>query len=1210
MALAASDSSPDTRTVYQSFHDPHDARPVKIPAVRHPVTGEYYVIWSDILDCFPGVLRVQHGSYYVPYMRDDSLYRVRPHGIKYHPNVVLDIVYAERQPTQRAGRPSTRTKDPIHARATTRSQQPATTKPANGSTIPLNWALERELARAFTGSSAPSSPPVSEFSSLEDDAEEVDEHEELVYNDEDVVVDADAVADTDENAHPDEDVAGERESDLDIHHQQGIMDAVDENTDRKEKVEKMVETDNTNGSTLNVNDTVRDGNAVETASTPSASEPAPPIATEPEDDSLEELHVATTALTSAATHHEEPQTEQEKAFANLQNVLARVKAEFIDRLPPQSAVALKDEPSSGPVTFMDVLERRGKEILQKRYHWADAVYPKLFYILPFVDTAPESENEKSDLGKPLTFADFRVHFFCDCGDIKEFNSNFVSHCKWKDMPKGYSIKVEKEDQVIEEYGDYLMAVLEILMYGAYVDGMLQLLAQTDPMLQRGFQLSVKFLESKGITSAKRLMMETSPQSVEEVAPIPALDTKQLRRFVGSYLHIAQGTRCIGGMHPYLTPDRDVRWVSLTHWVAMSGHEELAEAMDFSNHPASSVCEFDTETGAFRAEIKTRERARDFYRLAEKLKTVCVLRLFLDWTLTLEDEDELAEAVSRFPAPVVKVMVRTDPSPSEGAPGFGIGYSDVILAALANRKIEAFAMNQRNEDQRAIYGHDERFTMENPSLSDSLARFQWDPNTERLTLELGVTDLDKSIVVVRYALRGLHRLSRLKLRIDHWENVEITFIEPGQPGSEIEDKNYDSGNLAPFFESRKCQDKIKYSCQRRRNGSLFFPTKSLTEVTLTYAYARDRNRIRDILKQNKSLRTLELWNDPPVDDASQIFETYKSLMANHPTLTKFQVQMKHMRGGVSDFSWTGVSGPPADMSVRLSVTGQDKVVSVFQKYATSLSSLNLESPSVQDVSVLEKALRPKKGPFKLRRLMVTGTVEMQAGALEDLKRIILRTDFEEVLFGGSMEWKPDDVKKGLRRPIELLPAIARAAEFLVSINTKVTYISFYGKEAHTFLEDLADSKGPGSCMPRLQELTISGETRQRLVQYRWFLSLILYKSRQGRDAAGSKSPPEVVLPLQSLSLSNVEISEFDWNLLLGAIDFNELETLRLEQTNPMTGAVLQRIVDAFSDRRNNLTTFVLRAPGLSVYESAMYQQAMLNKAKGARETPLVMINDFM
>ncbi|CAO3565077.1 unnamed protein product [Mortierella alpina] len=1014
--------------------------------------------------------------------------------------------------------------------------------------------------------------------------------------------------DADVDADEDESVVDEPANSLDSHHQEEIMDTADQNKDHKEQDDEVQnvpveETDSTQ-STLNVKGSVHD--AVVAASDPDEAEPAAPTATEPEKDNSEERQV----VPSVATNHGEPQTEQEKAFANLQNVLARVKAEFIDRLPPQSAVALTDDTSSGPVTFMDVLERRGKEILQKRYHWSDAVYPKLFYILPFVDTAPESENEPADLGKPLTFADFRVHFFCDCGDIKEFNSNFVTHSKWKDMPKGYSIKVEKEDQVIEEYGDYLMAVLEILMYGAYVDGMLQLLAQTDPMLQRGFQLSVKFLESKGITSAKRLMMEKSPQSLEEVAPIPALDSKQLKKFVGTYLHIAQGTRCIGGMHPYLTPDRDVRWVSLTHWVAMSGHEELAEAMDFSNHPASSVCEFDTETGAFRAEIKTRERARDFYRLAEKLKTVCVLRLFLDWTLTLEDEDELCEAVPKFPAPVVKLMVRTDPSPSEGAPGFGIGYSDVILAALANRKIEAFAMSQRNEDQRAIYGHDERFTMEHPSLSDSLARFQWDPQTERLVLELCVTDLDKAIIVVRYALRGLHRLSRLKLRIDHWENVEITFIEHGQPGSEIEDKHYDSGNLVPFFESRKCQDKIKYNCQRRRNSSLFFPTKCLTEVTLTYAYARDRNRIRDIIKQNKSLRTLELWNDPPVDDASQIFETYKSLMANHPTLTKFQVEMKHMRGGVTDFTWTGVSGPPADMSVRLSVSGQDKVVSVFQKYATSLSSLNLESPSVQDVAVLEKALRPKKGPFKLRRLMVTGTVDMQAGALEDLKRIILRSDFEEVLFGGSMEWRADDVKKGLKRPSELLPAIARAAEFLVSINTKVTYISFHGKEAHTFLEDLADSKGPGSCMPRLQELTISGETRQRLVQYRWFLSLILYKSRQGRDAARSKSPPEVVLPLQSLSLSNVEISEFDWNFLLGAIDFNELETLRLEQTNPMTGAVLHRIVDAFSERRNNLTTFVLRAPGLSVYESAMYQQAMLNKAKGARETPLVMINDFM
>ena len=612
-----------------------------------------------------------------------SFDRVRPHGIKYHPNVILDIVYAEQQPLPRAERSSSRTKG-VDSRPSTRTeQQSLSAKPTNGNTIPLNWALERELARAFTGSSTPSSPPVSEFSSLEDDIEEAEEHEELVYNDEDVVVDADA----------DADVVNEDENDLDIHHKQEVTtDMVDQNTDLREEEEAVVEEEETlnHESLADVKDTVREVTAAlpttteteteqaETAET-AETEAAAQTATEPEEESPKEQQVA--AATTTETGHEEPQTEQEKAFANLQNVLARVKAEFIDRLPPQSAVAIKDDTDSGPVTFMDVLERRGKEILLKRYHWIDAVYPKLFYILPFVDTAPESQNESPDLGKPLTFADFRVHFFCDCGDIKEFNSNFVSHCKWKDMPKGYSIKAEKEDQVIEEYGDYLMAVLEILMYGAYVDGMLQLLAQTDPMLQRGFQLSVKFLESKGITSAKRLMVEKNPQSLEEVAPVPALDQKQLKRFVGSYLHIAQGTRCIGGMHPYLTPERDVRWVSLTHWVAMSGHEELAAAMDFSNHPASSVCEFDTETGAFRAELKTRERARDFYRLAEKLTTVCVLRLFLDWTLTLEDEDELCEAVSKFPAPVIKIMVRTDPSPSEGARGFGSGSSAVIVAAL-------------------------------------------------------------------------------------------------------------------------------------------------------------------------------------------------------------------------------------------------------------------------------------------------------------------------------------------------------------------------------------------------------------------------------------------------------------------------------------------------------------------------------------------------
>ena len=60
--------------VYQSFRSGDDTI-VRIQAVVHPVSGEHFVIWSDIAHCFPGVARIQHGDVFVPLLRNERLYR-------------------------------------------------------------------------------------------------------------------------------------------------------------------------------------------------------------------------------------------------------------------------------------------------------------------------------------------------------------------------------------------------------------------------------------------------------------------------------------------------------------------------------------------------------------------------------------------------------------------------------------------------------------------------------------------------------------------------------------------------------------------------------------------------------------------------------------------------------------------------------------------------------------------------------------------------------------------------------------------------------------------------------------------------------------------------------------------------------------------------------------------------------------------------------
>lgn len=65
----------DTDTIFQAFRSETDRREVLIPAVRHPVLGELYVIWTDITDCFPRASRIQHDDEFIPFLRDDNLVR-------------------------------------------------------------------------------------------------------------------------------------------------------------------------------------------------------------------------------------------------------------------------------------------------------------------------------------------------------------------------------------------------------------------------------------------------------------------------------------------------------------------------------------------------------------------------------------------------------------------------------------------------------------------------------------------------------------------------------------------------------------------------------------------------------------------------------------------------------------------------------------------------------------------------------------------------------------------------------------------------------------------------------------------------------------------------------------------------------------------------------------------------------------------------------
>lgn len=795
------------------------------------------------------------------------------------------------------------------------------------------------------------------------------------------------------------------------------------------------------------------------------------------------------------------------------------------------------------LTNAEVARRRVQFLMGKRYRWIESCAPKLFVLLPTnyaTSSKMETDFDPAYVAS-LNWTDFSVHFLCDCGGVPGFDSQYNPHWALKEYPWGHPITNSTEKSMIERFGSYMVCVLEMFKYGLDVymemdnDGgnrrRLTIPAETDPDLLKRIELAIKYLQFRGARTSDdflNIAASYTPESLvlEAIVPIFPLTKPNLAMVKG--LFFSDNRRTIDDTHPYLTMDRDIRWICLTHYALMSPQAAWAAALKYSSDPASSISEFRTCMGAFRAVITTRERARDYYRLGEQLTSTCVLRLFLDWDLTQEDEEELRVAVTKFSAACVRIQVRSASMHSGNVPGFGHGYSAIIFAALKNRRIEAFVMDQGAKDEPSFYGYDERYDVKRSfSARDALVRFKRSSRRDKMNLRILVTDIDRGVLKIRKMFEGLHHFTKLSLIIsDIWEFVTITFLKPGMPGYEIQDTDFMSNRPLAFFEKRANMDSITYNC-RVMGDNQFLQSKALTSLSLGFIYARDRNKVRDVLKNNKRLQRIELENLVH-DDPSQIYESFKALLVNHPTLEKIEVKQRHARSS-SDFIWREVSDP-TKMNVMITIYEGDKVASMFQKYATSLRRINVCGISVHDAAVLEKVLRPKKGPFKLRSLTIVDAHLIEAAALEDLKKIVIRGDIEEVRVHGDItkiksdkEIESDRVEHGTaaaaaaagsssnhmmadkgnnhKGRTKLLEkgkqkmeeeAAVKTADFVLSIAPKITGLSIWSNSCYRMLDAL-DRKRPYSpILPMLTTFSASG-MHKRILDYRWLAETLLYKS---------------------------------------------------------------------------------------------------------------------
>lgn len=857
-----------------------------------------------------------------------------------------------------------------------------------------------------------------------------------------------------------------------------------------------------------------------------------------------------------------------------------------------SSIAMTLEQGLQPhrLTVAHVVAERMQTVLLTKINWISHRYPKFFIILPIKTSAAfhdfQVNGDDADFAA-MTFRDFRVYFLCDCGRVPGFEDTYFPHLEEHDAP---SYKFQNKSEVENPlYGTYMLGVLEMFKYGVVLNGVVHVpKLENQPEMLEMINCSINFLTFRGIQNSLHvyanlilLDQDTPAEGLKDINPLELLKLSEMEEFWRYCLVDARDP--LGRLRPYRTSEGDTRRICWAHWDLMSPKGAIHMIQQFSIDPASNRNYFEPNVGSFRGFLKNRDQMRLFFRVADALPMIPAISVFFDWELTPADEIAVHKFVSQTTVTGIKIFLQSSKQPlaqqKVTAPGMGHGYNEIIQAGLTNKSIHGFTVESRSPVSHGFMP-DEIMTFVNsskPTMGPTFSRAHMckDPISGKMDIALLCTDMDRAALWVRKILHGFGTLSTLHLEIDSiWEQVEINFAPTATSEAEEipettlkvlekQDKNA-TQELCTYFANRGHIDWIKLRTVYLQE-SVLLKSGCLHELMIGHSNSNsDVQRIRDMLKSNsKKLEKLEL-SIPSSEDPCQIFETFKAPLSNCPNLKSFEIRQSHIEAGASTYCWNGLaSGDRSHLTLNMTTYGGDKIGPLLQKMASCLTRLYINGIEPSESAILEKVLRQKKGPFKLKHLHLWDVTKIPEPALEDLKKIIIRFQGLTEL-GVTFNTAAKASKQVVRRSVD----------FLLAVASKVTSVQMYGKGTKLMLAELdrrlavyreslrgkvsINDMVPIVPFPLVDEIWLSGDDTDdsaggSLVftetEPQW--ARALFRHTYGK--------------LRRLDLAVVVIPDNVWvGLLEDSISFAVLRDVRLRLLNAMSPKILDMIVDAIPE----------------------------------------------
>ncbi|KAF9201409.1 hypothetical protein BGZ49_008333 [Haplosporangium sp. Z 27] len=287
---------------------------------------------------------------------------------------------------------------------------------------------------------------------------------------------------------------------------------------------------------------------------------------------------------------------------------------------------------------------KAEEILSTSYHFQHGIGPRLFVILPDLRRKWNPTN--------ISVNHFRLFFLCECGTHTPSSKRTNDRVPKLHLADHEGYTLQQPISFIQQYGPYLLVMLEMLKFSVQIDGYvlpglstsITPITPLSPHTESSSSLSLDRI-NKSIAYLEELrMMETSnPTELSEyLKDLKASDGVDIDK---SYLGLDENMKLYANMYRMESRSERADWVCRHHHPLEFEHAEFYELESLLSSVGARL---DHQRGAITATLTSSSHANQFHSVILRIVGLGFyhLELRMNWDYTSEDLAKLEDLVGK------------------------------------------------------------------------------------------------------------------------------------------------------------------------------------------------------------------------------------------------------------------------------------------------------------------------------------------------------------------------------------------------------------------------------------------------------------------------------------------------------------------------------------------------------------------------------------